>query len=173
MESVLSGFVRALRAAGAPASTAEAIDAARAVALVGYADRALLKDSLAVSLAKTAHDKAIHDKVFELYFASTTAVSSAAKTAGDSDGAEPSDQPRDKRTGDQSIDALLDMAQAQNQGPHSPQGSAARRSLARAARAVGTDDIRFASQVSYFTRQMLDELGLGALEQRQIGRAHV
>ena len=46
MDGVLAGFVRALRAAGAEASTAEAIDAACAVALVGYADRAGLKASL-------------------------------------------------------------------------------------------------------------------------------
>ena len=162
MESMLSGFVRALRAAGAPASTAEAIDAARAVALVGYADRALLKDSLAVSLAKTAHDKAIHDKVFELYFAAP-ATASAATTAD-------TDNSASERTGEPSIDALLDMADAQNQGPHSPQGSAARRTVARAAQAVGADDIRFASQVTYFTRRMLDELGIAPLEQRLLQR---
>ena len=53
MDSSLAGFVRALRVAGAQASTAEAIDAARAMALVGFGDRASLKASLGVVLAKS------------------------------------------------------------------------------------------------------------------------
>ena len=53
IDSQLAGFVRALRAAGAEASVAEAIDAARAVQLVGYADRETLKSSLSVALAKS------------------------------------------------------------------------------------------------------------------------
>ena len=40
MDQALVGFVRALRSAGADASPAETIDAAEALALVGYADRA-------------------------------------------------------------------------------------------------------------------------------------
>ena len=68
IDSQLAGFVRALRAAGAEASVAEAIDAARAVQLVGYADRETLKSSLSVALAKSEEEKAICDEVFELYF---------------------------------------------------------------------------------------------------------
>ena len=66
IDSQLAGFVRALRAAGAEASVAEAIDAARAVQLVGYADRETLKSSLSVALAKSEEEKAICDEVFEL-----------------------------------------------------------------------------------------------------------
>ena len=54
IDSQLAGFVRALRAAGAEASVAEAIDAARAVQLVGYADRETLKSSLSVCLLYTS-----------------------------------------------------------------------------------------------------------------------
>lgn len=68
MERALAGYVRALRAAGSQASTAEAIDAARAVALLGYASRADLKAALGVALAKSEADKQIHERVFELYF---------------------------------------------------------------------------------------------------------
>ena len=52
MERVLAAFVRALRAAGSPVSTAETIDAVRAVSVVGYGDRQILKDSLGAVLAK-------------------------------------------------------------------------------------------------------------------------
>ena len=46
MDAVLAGYVRALRAAGAEVSPAESIDAARAVALLGYAERDTLKAAL-------------------------------------------------------------------------------------------------------------------------------
>lgn len=68
MDRALAGYVRALRAAGSQASTAEAIDAARAVALLGCANRADFKAALGVALAKSEADKRIHDRVFELYF---------------------------------------------------------------------------------------------------------
>ena len=53
MDSNLVSFVRALRSAGAEPSTSETIDAARAVALVGYSDRAELKAALGMALAKS------------------------------------------------------------------------------------------------------------------------
>lgn len=70
MERALAGYVRALRAAGAEASPAEAIDAARAVALLGYASRADLKTALGLALAKSAAEQQIHERVFERYFSS-------------------------------------------------------------------------------------------------------
>jgi uncharacterized protein with von Willebrand factor type A (vWA) domain len=68
MDQTLAGYVRALRAAGADASTAEALDAARVVSLVGYGDRDVLKASLGVVLAKSEAEKALHEVVFERYF---------------------------------------------------------------------------------------------------------
>jgi uncharacterized protein with von Willebrand factor type A (vWA) domain len=80
MDSVLTGYVRALRAAGASTSTAETLDAARAVALVGYADRASLKACLGVTLAKSEDDQRLHDALFDRYFAAPAAPT------GDADG---------------------------------------------------------------------------------------
>ena len=68
MDGVLTRYVRALRAAGAEVSTAETIDAARAVALLGYAQRADLKAALGLALAKSEADRSIHERVFELFF---------------------------------------------------------------------------------------------------------
>ena len=68
MDGVLAGFVRALRAAGAEASTAESIDAAKTLALMGWAPRADLKAALGLVLAKSEEEKRIHDEVFDLYF---------------------------------------------------------------------------------------------------------
>ncbi len=147
MDSTLAGFVRALRAAGAESSTAETLDAARAVALVGYADRATLKASLAVALAKSEDDKQICDQVFELFFGRTALQDGAA-----------AENTEAQRTGDAAVDALLDLAEGE------PGALAA--ALARAGEAAGVDDIRFASQSAYLTRQVLEALGISALEAR-------
>ena len=153
IDSQLAGFVRALRAAGAEASVAEAIDAARAVALVGYADRATLKASLAVSLAKSEDEKLICDRVFELFFSPPQAAAAA-------DSAAP--QPG-QRSGDAAVDALLQLAEQAGAGDAAPLAAA----IQRAGEAAAVDDIRFASQTAYLTRQLLDAMGMRALEQRQ------
>ena len=55
MERTLASFVRALRSAGAEVSSAEAIDAARALALVGYEDREAMKEVACVEPARWEH----------------------------------------------------------------------------------------------------------------------
>ena len=160
LDSQLAGFVRALRAAGAQASIAEAIDAARAVALVGYADRATLKSSLAVALAKSEDDKAICDQVFELFFALPAAAAQPPESAEPrAKGSEDGDRPR---TGDAQIDTLMDLAAQAAAG----QPGALAAAIARAGQQAKVDDIRFASQTAYLTRQLLEALGVRALEQR-------
>ena len=132
MEQALTGFVRALRAAGVETSTAETLDAARAVALVGYAQRDRLKTTLGLVLAKSEDEKRLHDEVFERYFAppaAVTAAPAAADKAAAPAGAEPGDASR--------ASFELDIA------------------LAQAAQAVGVDEIRFVSQVPVFTQRLL------------------
>ena len=68
MEQTLTHYIRALRAAGAGVSTTEAIDAARTMDVVGYADRAVMKTALGTVLAKSVEEKALHDRLFDLYF---------------------------------------------------------------------------------------------------------
>src|SRR5262249_16163219 len=50
-------------------STAETLDALNTVNLVGYRDRHLLKDSLALALPKTLDEKRIFDLQFDRFFA--------------------------------------------------------------------------------------------------------
>ncbi|HQD84005.1 MAG TPA: VWA domain-containing protein, partial [Quisquiliibacterium sp.] len=83
MDVALARYIRALRAAGAEISTAEAIDAARAVAIVGYSERTTLKDTLSVVLAKSEDEKAVHDRLFDLYFSRTEAQARADGKTGD------------------------------------------------------------------------------------------
>ncbi|MDT7838149.1 VWA domain-containing protein [Aquabacterium sp. OR-4] len=90
MDRTLVNYVRALRAAGADASIAESIDAARAVALLGYADRRQLKDGLGVVLAKTPAEKLIHARVFDQFFGAVEASAEMRQT-GDGASANPPD----------------------------------------------------------------------------------
>ena len=64
----LRRFFQVARGAGLRVSAAEGIDAARAVDLVGFDDRTVLKDTLALILAKTPEEKDLYDEAFELYF---------------------------------------------------------------------------------------------------------
>ena len=120
MDVALARYIRALRAAGAEISTAEAIDAARAVAIVGYSERTTLKDTLSVVLAKSEDEKAVHDRLFDLYFSRTEAQARADGKTGDArtqDGA--SGQPEAGQPGQQD-------GQGQNAGenaPGDPQGA--------------------------------------------------
>ena len=64
----LRRFLQVARSAGLRVSASEGIDAARAVDLVGFSNRTLLKDTLGLVLAKTPDEKALYDEAFELYF---------------------------------------------------------------------------------------------------------
>jgi uncharacterized protein with von Willebrand factor type A (vWA) domain len=69
MERIIEGFVVAARTAGVRISISETLDAVRAVKIVGYRERPLLKDAFAVTLAKTAAEKTILEDCFERFFA--------------------------------------------------------------------------------------------------------
>ncbi len=176
MDRTLAGFVRALRAAGADASTAEALDAARTVALMGYADRATLKAALGVVLAKSEAEKSLHDEVFELYFQPPA----RAEQRPSDDGTGPADEAAGAQaplqTGDAELDALLALvASAQGGGDDEDDGfaepgAALTAALQRAAQAVGVDDIRFSSQTAYLSRRMLELMGIAPLEARLLAR---
>jgi uncharacterized protein with von Willebrand factor type A (vWA) domain len=156
MDQTLAGYVRALRAAGADASTAEALDAARVVSLVGYGDRDVLKASLGVVLAKSEAEKALHEVVFERYFQAPA----TAEPAPSSESMKA--ETRLQGTGDSDVDALLSLlAQGQGGGGEQP-GAALSAALQRAARASDVDDIRFAWQAPFLSRRMLESMGIAA-----------
>ncbi len=166
MERALNGFIRALRLAGVEASTAEAIDAARTLALVGYGEREHLKASLSVVLAKSATEKAIYDDVFDRYFA----------RAQEPTVAEPDVANKPPEEGVSSGDAEIDALMAMSAGGGGEGGAAAsanadtsaRAQIARAATEAGADDIRFQSQTSYYVARTMERLGVGVLEARLI-----
>ncbi|MCY3620655.1 MAG: hypothetical protein OXH68_02950, partial [Gammaproteobacteria bacterium] len=69
MELTFGRFVTALRNADVRASPAETLTAFEVVERVGIANKTLLKDSLALALAKSTDEKARFDETFERFFA--------------------------------------------------------------------------------------------------------
>lgn len=180
IEAPLTSYVRALRMAGARVSAAETIDAMRTVALVGYGDRALLKESLGAVLAKSVHEKSVHDRLFDLHFGAAMLPEPPAATANkDGDGHENAADAAGERAGDADpqsggapaggggggdrAESLLALANS---------GDPGRMALAleRAAAAAGVDSIRFRTQSGWFARRMLEEMGVEALETRMLER---
>ncbi|MEZ5945807.1 MAG: hypothetical protein R3C04_02950 [Hyphomonas sp.] len=149
MERPLTNFIRALRSSDVRVSTGEALDAARTLKLIGYADRAMLKDSLACVLAKSPEEKVTHDELFELYFSREDLPSQSAATGRNDDTATAGNEPPDPvelmESGDE---AAITLA------------------LEKAAEAAGVDDIRFSTQVAYFAQQMVKQMGGGRLQAR-------
>ncbi|WP_330286055.1 vWA domain-containing protein [Streptomyces sp. NBC_00576] len=64
----LTGLVGALRAHGVRIGTGETVDAAQAVAVLGFADRELLREGLAATLLHGTGQRPVFDPVFDLYF---------------------------------------------------------------------------------------------------------
>lgn len=158
MDQPLTGFIRALRGAGAKVSTAEAIDAARTLALIGYDDRETLKTSFGTVLAKSQEDRAIHDRMFDLYFAA--AESREQETQADASESEDDAGGANEATSPQA-DAFTDLAMSGDESRIAMEVEAA-------ARQVGADNIRFSTQGAWFTRQILERLGVEAMERRLI-----
>ena len=69
MDQILEDFIFALRGSGIRISISESTDAMRAVELMGYADREVLKDALSAALAKSQAEKEIFEECFERFFA--------------------------------------------------------------------------------------------------------
>jgi uncharacterized protein with von Willebrand factor type A (vWA) domain len=151
MQHTLEEFLRALRAADVKVSPAEAIDAARTAAAVGYADRELFKDALCATLAKSRDEVVRFDATFETFF-SRGEVSLPPPPPGgeaqDSDGEAPgvADSP---------------LAQMLLQGD----AAALAQAMEEAANRAGVAEIRLSTQRSRMTRRLLDEMGLAEIEQ--------
>jgi len=151
MDRQITSFIRALRASDVRVSTGEALDAARAVSVAGYADRTRLKDSLRCTLAKSPDEAITFDELFDSFFAKRN-LSSADKS--DSDG----DASRDSPSGQPDPVELMDSGDE----------VAIAAALERAAEAVDADDIRFSTQIAYYAQQMLKQMGGEKLQERMM-----
>ena len=149
MQRPLEDFIRALRAAEVRVSVAETMEAHEVVAMIGYGNRDLLKDSLSITLAKTVGEKERFSDSFDMFFSRSEFT-----------GAEDEMPSSEHGIGND----LADMMLADDR-----EGLAA--AMEAAARDVGVGDIRFSTQVNFLTRRVLDRMGLADME-RLIAQAN-
>ncbi len=80
MRENLHRFFRAARGVGVHVSPAESIDAMRAVTQVGFSDRAILRDTLLLTLAKSQDEKLALGDCFDLFFSQPELARGAARS---------------------------------------------------------------------------------------------
>ncbi|MET0295162.1 MAG: VWA domain-containing protein [Phenylobacterium sp.] len=148
MQRALEDFLRALRAADVRVSPAEAIDAHRAVAAVGFADRELLKDSLAATLAKSAEETQAFDAVFETFF------NRGELTGLPPPDGEASDQALPQGVADNSLARMLVLGD----------NAGLAQLMEQAAREAGVREIRIFTQRNWMTRRLLEAMGVREVE---------
>lgn len=170
MQATLEDFFKALRGSDLEVSLNAQIDAARAVALVGWSDRALLKSALGATLAKTTPDRALFDDAFDRFFRFSAFGNLSA----------PAQDPPA-----QSAQSPQDTAATGSGGPGGCQGrggqalsqlllagdsAALAKRMQEAAREVGLTDIWFFTQKGHYTQKIQQSMGLELLD-REISDA--
>ncbi|MDR3485086.1 MAG: VWA domain-containing protein [Bradyrhizobium sp.] len=160
MREELHRFFRAARGAGVRVSPAESIDAMKAVADVGFADRDILRDTLLLTLAKNQDEKRALGETFDLFFSQPevkdeTAPEDAANDAANS--ATPDATAGE--TGESGAPELGELAQMLM----SQDRSAVAAALANAASAASLSDIRYFTQRGIFSTRILNQLGIERL----------
>ena len=186
MQATLEDFFKALRGSDLEISLNAQIDAARAVELVGWSDRTLLKSALGTTLAKTTADRALYDEAFDRFFRFSSfenmaAQGSPALRGSDAMAAQdPPDQDQDKQTATGSGGpggCQGSGGQALSQLLMSGDSAALAKRMQEAAREVGLTDIWFFTQKGYYTQKIQQAMGLDLLDREisdaKIGRAHV
>jgi uncharacterized protein with von Willebrand factor type A (vWA) domain len=160
MRENLHRFFRAARGAGVRVSPAESIDAMRAVANVGFADRAILRDTFLLTLAKTQDEKRALGECFDLFFDLPELSQKApeSESDADSDAAEPQ-TPQGAAGEGQPTEGLGPLAQMLLAQDRNEIAAA----MANAASAASLSDIRYFTQRGIFSGRILDQMGIQRL----------
>ena len=153
MDRVLTDFVKALRNANIQVSPAETMDAVKVINAVGYSNKELLKQSLAIALPKTLEEKNEFYQCFDKFFNAESPQINQKKVSG-------------------STNSLLTNLES-DLAKHLQEDSQAEIMLAieKAAEKAEIREIKYFTQRSVFTRRILEEMGVGSLEDeiRQLG----
>lgn len=153
----LRQFLAATRSAGLRVSAAEGIDAARALRVVGYDDRTVLKDTLSLVLAKTPDEKALFDECFDLYFKRDGFADPETNPPGD-------ETPRAGQAGAGGAGMGGDGGGSLGELLLADDRTALATALETAARDAGVENIRFFTQKNLYARRILDRMGLRGVE---------
>ena len=162
MREELHRFFRAARGAGVRVSPAESIDAMKAVADVGFADRDILRDTLLLTLAKNQDEKRALGETFDLFFSHPEVKDETAPEDADKDAANSAaPDATTAETGEagapsQEMGALAQMLMSQDR-------NAIAAAMANAANAASLSDIRYFTQRGIFSTRILNQLGIERL----------
>ncbi|MFT5013200.1 MAG: hypothetical protein ACJAX5_002828 [Patiriisocius sp.] len=183
LDDTLVDFVKVLRNAEIKVSPAETLDAMACLNVVGMEDRAFMKDSLALVLAKTPEEKESFDDCFEKFFTIDPPSSpndddempqddfgdgdDNAEFSGDSKEAQPGKGGGQGGGGGESQESEeQDGLKAQSKlGKLLTEGSRTDQtiSMVEAGRAVDVNQIVVFTQKGLYTRKIMDEMGLKGL----------
>ena len=162
MREELHRFFRAARGAGVRVSPAESIDAMNAVADVGFADRAILRDTLLLTLAKNQDEKRALGETFDLFFSQPEVKDETAPEDADenaANGPAPDASASESGEADAAAPEMGDLAQMLM----SQDRNAVAAALANAANAASLSDIRYFTQRGIFSTRILNQLGIERL----------
>ena len=177
MQSNLVSFIQVLRTHDVRVSPAETLDAMTVATTLGYADRNLLRDGLAMTLAKTPEEEAVFLACFDRYFYQRLSDFARPEQQADTDSDEYSDA--EEAAGDPSADqgpadgddSPLTTAAAGNADIASLMNSTLMQSLVNndrnaltmaigsAAETAGLRQIQMFTQKGQYTRKILDAMG--------------
>ncbi|HEX7921235.1 MAG TPA: VWA domain-containing protein [Bradyrhizobium sp.] len=163
MRENLHRFFRAARGAGVRVSPAESIDAMRAVAQVGFADRDILRDTFLLTLAKTQDEKRSLGECFDLFFSQPEPQQDSAEQNKTDDNSESGANASADEHGDaaggaanESVGPLAQMLLSQDRAAIST-------AIANASGAASLPDIRYFTQRGIFQTRILDAMGIQRL----------
>jgi uncharacterized protein with von Willebrand factor type A (vWA) domain len=160
MREELHRFFRAARGAGVRVSPAESIDAMKAVADVGFADRAILRDTLLLTLAKSDEEKQALGQCFDLFFSQPEVREETAPEdtdeRTDADPTEAKTQPGGPGAPVPELGELARMLMSRDR-------NAIAAAMANAANAAALSDIRYFTQRGIFSTRILEQLGIERL----------
>jgi hypothetical protein len=167
MRENLHRFFRAARGAGVHVSPAESIDAMRAVAQVGLTDRAILRDALLLTLAKSQDEKLALGDCFDLFFSQPEPRQDQPEPNND-DASQDADQQADPSPSSGSMSEAGEGQPPENLGPLaqmllSQDRNAIQAAIASASGAAALSDIRYSTQRGIFSSRILDAMGLQRL----------
>ncbi len=156
----LRRFLQVARGAGLRVSAAEGIDAARAVDLVGFTDRGILKDTLGAVLAKTVDEKVLYDEAFELYFQRDEFAD--AKESEITPGSQAQDATQGTPEGMREMGGSGGQSQSQSLSEllDSDDRTALAVAMENAAHQAGIDRIRYLTQKNLYVLAILNRMGL-------------
>jgi uncharacterized protein with von Willebrand factor type A (vWA) domain len=161
MREELHRFFRAARGAGVRVSPAESIDAMKAVADVGFADRNILRDTLLLTLAKSQDEKQALGECFDLFFSRPEVKEEETAPEDAAESAKAESPAGETPSGDANAQApeLGELAQMLL----SRDRNAIAAAMANAANAASLSDIRYFTQRGIFSTRILESLGIERL----------